>query len=61
MASMTKRAKEAVHYIARASDPNERCKLCEHFTNSGTAYGSCEKVKGNISPLGWCDLWKRKT
>lgn len=55
-----KRSKDSVHYTARAMDANERCKLCEHFTLTGTAYGSCAKVKGNISPLGWCELFKRK-
>jgi len=56
----TKRNKEAVHYTARADNTAERCKHCEHFTNSGTLYGECSKVKGNISPLGWCDLFKKK-
>lgn len=55
-----KRNKEAVHYTARADNPAERCKRCEHFADSVTLYGTCEKVKGNISPLGWCELFKRK-
>lgn len=57
---MTKRAKEAVHYTARATDLHERCRLCEHFFYVVGLNGRCQKVTGDISPLGWCDLFKRK-
>lgn len=52
--------KASVHYTPRAENHNERCKLCEFFLAYRTLYGECEKVKGNISPHGWCRLFKRK-
>lgn len=56
-----KRAKESVHYTAHAMKRSERCKLCEHFIAERTLYGECEKVKGHISPFGWCELFKKKS
>lgn len=55
-----KRTKDDVHYTPRAAKISERCRYCQHFMDTHLLYGECEKVKGNISPHGWCDLFKRK-
>lgn len=41
-------------YVAKASNPNERCALCCHFQ----APGGCAIVEGSISPEGWCEYWE---
>ena len=53
--------KESVSYVSRAMKLHERCKFCEHFSETGTLYGKCERVAGTISPQGWCELFKRRT
>jgi hypothetical protein len=55
-----KKNKADVDYTPRALHHNERCKLCEFFSDFHMLYGECSKVKGNISPLGWCRLFSRK-
>ncbi len=52
-------SKDSVGYTSRAMKLHERCRYCEHFDNTGTLYGVCAKVAGNISPQGWCELFKR--
>ena len=48
-------AKDSVNY--RSSPENgQRCADCRFFQEGGT----CERVKGEISPDGWCTLWSPK-
>jgi hypothetical protein len=54
-----KRTKKSVNYTPRATNMHERCKLCEHFSSFRLVYGECTKVRGSISPRGWCELFKR--
>lgn len=52
--------KESVNYTPRAMKVNERCGKCEFFHDTRILYGECRKVKGSISPRGWCELFKKK-
>lgn len=56
-----KQEKSLVNYTSHAAMPNERCELCKYFM-SFTEFKTnlCQRVKGSISPSGWCKLFKRK-
>ena len=56
MPMVAKKTKQAVDYTPTAMVRGERCELCRHFV----AGGKCRKVRGKISPNGWCELFKRK-
>lgn len=53
---MTKCAKDQVGYHYRSRNLAERCALCVQQT----ATYECERVVGNINPLGWCSLFERR-
>ena len=56
---MTKVSKAAVHYVARAVNENEQCKVCEHFRNHKRPNeGTCTIVLGRIASAGWCEEFK---
>lgn len=69
---MLKQAKVDVDYTPKAKNPSEQCQWCAHFYNlprlgrstehawpqaGGNEY-RCTKVEGDISPQGWCKLFK---
>jgi len=56
-----KATKDEADYTPRAAHRSERCKLCKFFADVARLYGECEKVSGNISPLGWCKFFERKS
>lgn len=57
---MDRKPKSEVKYTPKAMKPSERCKLCAHFYTVGQYdAGRCTRVEGEISPSGWCELFKR--
>jgi hypothetical protein len=53
---MAKRIPKAeADYTAHASNPAHECAVCAHFLG----ILGCQKVKGYISPHGWCKLWEK--
>lgn len=48
-------SKEEAHYTDKASNPAERCELCAYFSRPD----KCSKVKGTVSPLGWCMYFEK--
>lgn len=50
-----KKDKADVQYTPKAEMKTQRCELCRYFISSGR----CHKVKGAISPKGWCRLFRR--
>lgn len=55
-------AKASVRYQKHPKDTH-KCSNCTHFCpgSSAKAMGSCEVVKGSISPHGWCLAWASKS
>ena len=53
----TLKDKSEVNYTPVAKMKSERCSLCEHFR---PLYDRCTKVKGEIKPGAWCELWVKK-
>lgn len=55
-------AKAAVRYQSHPKDTHQ-CSNCTHFCpgSSAKAKGTCEVVKGPISPHGWCLAWAPKS
>jgi len=46
---------EAQYHIAR---PNQdHCSQCEYWDGNG----GCSKVRGDISPRGWCNHFEKET
>lgn len=43
-----------VRYTDDHGDSNEQCSKCRFYGRR-----SCEKVAGDISPSGWCQLFQR--
>ncbi len=46
-----KYTKTEVNYTPKAMNKDERCALCLHYEGNEI----CEIVRGDISPLGWCN------
>jgi High potential iron-sulfur protein len=59
---MARKSKAEVKYTPRATNLDEKCKLCTHFYVVG-AYdaGRCTQVEGEINSQGWCELFKRQS
>ena len=65
-----KASKSVVHYRDYPKRL-EMCGMCKFFEGSGMMgggmmglgmmAGDCEVVEGRISPMGWCDLYARRT
>lgn len=58
---MPQQAKVDVDYTPKARNPSEQCQWCAHFYNLPRLGGNeyrCTKVEGDISPQGWCKLFK---
>lgn len=43
-------------YEPHAMNHKNRCELCKHFHPPH----ACEKVKGSISPKGWCKFFEHR-
>jgi len=54
--AQAKVAQKAVMYQATPKGPR-KCAKCKFF-QAGT--NTCERVKGEISPNGWCAIWQKK-
>jgi high potential iron-sulfur protein len=56
---MARKPKLEVKYTPKAMNLDEQCRKCAHFYKVG-AYdaGRCTRVEGEISPQGWCELFK---
>ena len=56
---MARKPKSEVEYVSKAMNPAEKCSKCAHYYTVG-AYdsGRCTRVEGEISPQGWCNLFK---
>jgi High potential iron-sulfur protein len=52
-----KKAKAEVQYTPHAEKHSERCALCRFFLGT---YGRCQRVAGQVSPAGWCELFERE-
>ena len=50
-----KYTKTEVDYTPNAMKKDERCALCMHYEGNEI----CEIVRGDISPLGWCNKFER--
>ena len=50
-----KHDKASVQYTAKASVVAEMCDKCEYFEKPR----ACQKVAGDISPRGWCELFEK--
>ena len=55
---MTKLPKAEVAYTPKAKMPDERCARCTHFYFYLPDGQCCTRVEGDISPNGWCKLFK---
>ena len=55
-AAKSKASKADAQYTDQASNPNERCAMCQHFIETAT----CQVVQGRISPDGWCKFFEIK-
>jgi hypothetical protein len=56
-ASKTKKvSKASVSYQAKPNG-EKKCGACANFIASSN---TCKRVKGKISPEGWCGLWTQK-
>lgn len=51
---MAKQPKAEVKYTPHGTR-QEHCSICAHFEEPA----GCEKVEGEISPNGWCDLFTK--
>ncbi len=51
-----KKSKSSVDYTDRANNHVERCAHCEYYIRGG----KCEKVRGDIEPTGWCELFSKE-
>jgi len=54
MAEVTKKAKAEVDYSR--SKGEDRCSVCVNFISPD----ECRKVRGEIDPDYWCELFKRR-
>ncbi len=52
--SLQKISKAKAGYVKR-SKRTQKCGNCDFFYD-----GSCEIVRGEISPAGWCKLWAKR-
>jgi hypothetical protein len=52
---MTKATKKEARYTPRARNEQEECAVCRHFLG----ILGCQRVKGYISPHGWCKFWEK--
>lgn len=58
---MARKPKSEVEYTPKAMNPSEKCRLCAHYYTVGFHdAGRCTRVEGEISPGGWCKLFKRQ-
>ena len=60
-----KASKSVVHYRDYPKGM-QMCGMCKFFEGGGMMgrgmmSGDCEVVEGRISPMGWCDLYVRRT
>ena len=54
--AQAKVAQSAVMYRSRPNG-TRKCSGCKFFQ---AAANTCERVKGEISPNGWCAIWRKK-
>lgn len=47
--------KDDVDYVGMSHFESENCSRCDFFDGKG----SCSKVSGDISPFGWCSLFRK--
>jgi hypothetical protein len=56
-----KQTKAEVDYTPKAMNPAERCYRCRYFEDAfpkDALRGKCDLVQGDISPNGWCKLFR---
>ncbi len=51
-----KSSKKDVEYRGKPKG-NQRCTNCALFVKPN----KCKNVKGSVSPLGWCNIWVKKS
>jgi len=54
--------RESVSYVALSTDADKNCTNCRFFkaAEDGSGCGSCQLIKGPVSPDGNCKSWFKK-